>query len=332
MTVPKIKMAIVGLGHMGHYMIRLVQNVEYNQHIALIAICESNEQSRRECQEQYPELEYFADYETLLAESDLDLLYVAVPPAYHHDVVMAALEKRIHVFCEKPLANSLEEAKRMLDKAKEVNVVHAIHFSLPHEPTMRTLKQKLDNDQIGVIRKIELVWRFPSWPRSWQHNSWISSRKQGGFVLEVGVHWIHVIQKLFGKVTHVQSELELSEQADCCEIGVEAKLRLADGTPVSINGMAGFAGEERVSMIVHGTSGTLAIENWAQLLEGEIGQPLQVSVINEGTDHAVFHYVLQAIKGNMSPLFDFQDGYDAQVVLEALRHPASADWVDIREA
>ncbi|WP_019424502.1 Gfo/Idh/MocA family protein [Paenibacillus sp. OSY-SE] len=332
MTSRKIRLAIIGLGNMGQHMIRLVNKPEFQPEIELTAICESNDHSRQQCLEKYPELKYYADYQLLLDNTDIDLLYVAVPPAFHHDVVSAALRKNIHVFCEKPLANSLEEAKRLLLMAREAGVVHAIHFSMPHEPAVRQMKKMVAEEAIGAIRKIDLILQFPKWPRDWQHNSWISSRQQGGFVLEVGVHWIHVMQKLFGRITHVQSELEFSEQPDRCEIGVRAKMLIADGVPVQLNGMSEFAGEERVSLVVYGTTGTIALENWSELFAGSIGQPLQpVAADDELGEPPVLKHVIQAIRGEQADLYDFHDGYDAQVVLEALRHPESSQLVDIRE-
>ncbi|MFW5437149.1 Gfo/Idh/MocA family protein [Paenibacillus apiarius] len=332
MTSRKIRLAIVGLGHMGQYMIRLANQPEFQPDIELTAICESNDHSRQQCREQYPEVKYYADYQLLLDETDIDLLYVAVPPAYHHDVVSAALRKNIHVFCEKPLANSLDEAKRLLLMAKEAGVVHAIHFSMPHEPAVRQAEKMVAEGVIGTIRKLDLILQFPSWPRDWQHNSWISSRRQGGFVLEVGVHWIHVIQKLFGRITHVQSELEFPEQPDRCEIGVRAKMVLADGVPVHLNGMSEFAGAERVSLVVHGTAGTIALENWSELYAGPIGQPLQPVVADKQLgEPPVLKHVIQAIRGEQADLFDFHDGYEAQVVLEALRRPETSQLVDVRE-
>lgn len=332
MTKNKIKLAIVGLGNMGKYMIRTVSSPELAGQVELVAICEANAASREQCQQEYPGVQYYADYSTMLEDMDIQLLYVSVPPAYHYDIVCAALRKKIHVFCEKPLANNLEEAAELLKLAEESHVVHAIHFSMPHEPSIRKMQQLIQENRIGVLRNMELILHFPTWPRKWQHNSWISTRAQGGFVLEVGVHWIHVIQKLFGSITHVQSELELPADVERCETGIHAKMLLNSEVPIYVNGLSGMAGAERVSLVVYGSEGTIAVENWSELHVGTIGQPLEKVAIEDMEHTPIVAQVIRAIHGERADYFDFRDGYEAQAVLEALRHPLSPQLADIRKA
>ncbi|WCF05754.1 Gfo/Idh/MocA family oxidoreductase [Paenibacillus thiaminolyticus] len=335
MNSKKIRLAVIGLGHMGQYMLRLAAQPEFAQAIEIAAICEANEQAREQFQHTYqdsfPHAAWYSDYAALLEETDVDLAYISVPPAFHYEIAMEALRRKIHIFCEKPLANSVEEARELLQQAREAQVVHAIHFSMPHEPSVERVRSMLEEKAIGEIRKLDLILQFPQWPRSWQRNSWIGTRQQGGFVLEVGVHWIHVIQKLLGRITHVQSELELPFENGRCETGIRAGMRLDSGIPVHVNGISGFAGEERVSLILYGTEGTIALENWDQLFTGAVGQPLEPVQVQDSTAALpVLRQVLHAIQGKPARYFTFQDGYDAQVVLEALRHPASAEWIDIR--
>ncbi|NEZ41233.1 Gfo/Idh/MocA family protein [Paenibacillus alvei] len=332
MTKNKIKLAIVGLGNMGRYMIRTISSPALAEQVELVAICEANFESREQYQQDYPHVKYYADYSKMLEEMDINLLYVSVPPAYHYDIVCAALRKKIHVFCEKPLANNLQEAAELLKLAEEAKVVHAIHFSMPHEPSVKRMEQMIKEHAIGTIRCMELILHFPTWPRSWQHNSWISTRAQGGFVLEVGVHWIHVIQKLFGTITHVQSELELPADEERCETGIRAKMLLNSEIPIYVDGLSGMAGEERVSLVIYGSEGTISLENWNQLHVGAIGQPLANVAVEDMEEVPMAAQVIRAIRGERADYFDFRDGYEAQAVLEALRHPSSAPLADIRKA
>lgn len=332
MTKDKIKLAVVGLGNMGRYMIRTISNPGLAEQVELVAICEANAAACEQYQKDYPHVQYYTDYSKMIEEVDINLLYVSVPPAYHYDIVCAALRKKIHVFCEKPLANHLQEAAELLKLAEEANVVHAIHFSMPHEPSVKRMERMIKEQAIGTIRSMELILHFPTWPRSWQHNSWISTRAQGGFVLEVGVHWINVIQKLFGTITHVQSELELPADEERCETGIRAKMLLNSEVPIYVNGLSGMAGAERVSLVVYGSKGTIALENWSELHVGAIGQPLEKVAVEEIEQTPIVAQVIRAIHGEHADYFDFRDGYEAQVVLEALRHPASPQLADIRKA
>ncbi|REE83881.1 putative dehydrogenase [Paenibacillus taihuensis] len=318
----KIRTAAVGLGVMGQNMIR--NNLfKYPDDIELVAVCESNEDALRKFAEANPSVRTYNDYQQLLdKEQGIELLYIAVPPSKHHEVVLAAISKRIHVFCEKPLANSLEEAKEMLDAATGAGVLHAIHFMMPLFPSSVKLQRLLAEGAIGQVTSIDLILEFPQWPRAWQNNPWIASRREGGFILEVGIHWIHLIHKIFGPITHVRSNVNYPADANASEIEAEATLTLHNNVNIQLTGTT-KAEKERVSMVIHGEQGVLALENWGDLFMGEAEGSLQPVPADEADNQLpVISHIIRKLKGEQSTIFDFNDGYRAQLVLEALRNPA----------
>ncbi|WP_091014601.1 MULTISPECIES: Gfo/Idh/MocA family protein [Paenibacillus] len=318
MTV--IKMALIGLGKMGLHMVHLIENTKMDTKIEIVAVCDANEDGLASFAASHRGVRTYTDYKQLMNEHQIDLLYIAVPPKFHYPVVMEALERKIHVFCEKPLANSVEEAKKMLDAAEQAGVVHAIHFSMPHEPSVLKLQEMIEQCTVGAIRKIDLILQFPQWPRSWQQNAWITSREQGGFILEVGIHWIHMIQKVFGAIRVVSTQVQYPENGDC-ELEVQAAMELEDGTRIQLNGISQFAGEERVSMVVYGIEGTIALENWEDLKTGLVGEPLSpIEVLESASELPVLKHVIARIQGKPAKIYDFNDGYQAQLILEALRN------------
>jgi len=317
-----IKMAVIGLGKMGIHMIHQATQAELSEKVEIVAVCDSSEENLTSFASSHPETKTYTDFKQLLDTHPVDLLYIAVPPKYHYPVVMEALKRKIHVFCEKPLANSVEEARAMLEAAEKAGVVHAIHFSMPHEPSVVKLQELIRQETIGEIRKIDLILQFPHWPRAWQQNAWITSREQGGFILEVGIHWIHMIQNVFGAIRVIHSQVQFPENTGECEHEVQAAMELEDGTRIQLNGIAHFAGEERVSMVVYGTEGTIALENWDQLWSGRIGEPLVPVEVDESLNQLpVLKHVIARIQGQPAKIYDFNDGYHAQLVLEALRNP-----------
>ncbi|NMO94975.1 Gfo/Idh/MocA family protein [Paenibacillus lemnae] len=320
----KKKLAVIGLGNMGRHMIhRLVP--QYTDHIELIAICDRDESSlQKEAAEAGGSPQLYTDYRQLLEEVALDIVYIAVPPSLHYDVARIAFEKGIHVFCEKPLANSLEEARSLVELAEQADRIHAVHFSLPLEEPVLKMKSLLESKAIGEIRMMNLYLEFPQWPRAWQQNPWIASRQQGGYLLEVGIHWIQMIQQVFGPITHVKSEIEFPEDASKCESRVQAVLRLHDGTEIHLSGTDQREGEERMSLVIQGKQGTLALENWSQLQLGDkdAADMQPVSVNDVVSPLPILKQFIQLMNGEPGVTFNFHDGYNAQVVLEALRNPA----------
>ncbi|PAK47940.1 Gfo/Idh/MocA family protein [Paenibacillus sp. 7541] len=327
----KWKLAVIGLGHMGKHMIhRLLP--QFTDKIELVALCDNDEASlRREAEAaggSAPAL--YTDYRLLLEEIPLDLVYIAVPPSLHYDVARIAFEKGIHVFCEKPLANSLAEAKRLLELAEQARVNHVIHFSLPLDPAVQKLQSLVQERAIGSIQRMELYLEFPQWPRAWQQNAWITSRHEGGYLLEVGIHWINMIQQVFGPITHVQSEVEFPADSKQCESTVKATMRLHHGVDIQVSGTDHREGEERVSLVVHGDEGTIALENWRHLFKGGKGEELQpVPAEAEESKLPILKQILRILDGEPGQVYDFYDGYNAQVVLEALRKPGEG-FTDLR--
>ncbi|MGY5341775.1 Gfo/Idh/MocA family protein [Paenibacillus glucanolyticus] len=326
----KLKMAAIGLGHMGRHMIhRLLP--QYADKIELVAICDSDASSlEREVAEAGIRPRLYTDYRQLLDEVSMDLVYIAVPPSLHYDVARIAFDKGIHVFCEKPLANSLTEARSLVELAEKANRLHAVHFSLPLDPAVLKLQGLLEEQAIGPIHRMDLFLEFPQWPRAWQQNPWITSRQQGGYLLEVGIHWIQMIQQLFGPITHVKSDIEFPPDSNQSESRVQAVLRLHDEIEIHLSGTDQREEEERVSLVIHGAEGTLALENWRNLYQGGKDTGLQpVSVDDVVSPLPILKQIVQLLNGESGIIYDFYDGYNAQVVLEALRKPGEG-FTDVR--
>ncbi|MFD1884847.1 Gfo/Idh/MocA family protein [Paenibacillus wenxiniae] len=329
----KIRIAVTGLGNMGE---SLVYHwlPHYAEQAEVVAVCDADRDKRSRAVAATGASEYeAAQYIQMLDEMKPDLVYIAVPPAFHYEAAVAAFERGLAVFCEKPLANSLEEARTLLKCAEESGKLHAVHFSFPQEPAVLQLGQWVNEGKVGDIRELELLLQFPQWPRAWQQNSWIATRHQGGFILEVGVHWIHMIQQVFGEITHVQSHVTYPDDPQQCERKVQATLTLDSGLRVHLSGHSGVVEQERVSLLVHGKQGDMALENWEQLYWNEVGQApqrVEPAILPEQSHLPVFGEIVKLLQGHSGQIYDFYDGYNAQVVLEALRQPSAESDVDVR--
>ncbi|MWC30228.1 Gfo/Idh/MocA family protein [Paenibacillus sp. MMS18-CY102] len=326
----KINLAVIGLGNMGLDMIRHMIP-SYANDMNLVAVCDSNESQFETIVGAHPEARCFTDYRELLNEVDVDLVYIAVPPAMHYEVALSAISKNMHVFCEKPLANSLAEAKHLLEMAAEREIVHAVHFSFPLEPAVLMLRKLMAEQCVGQVTGMELILEFPQWPRPWQQNRWVSTRQEGGFILEVGIHWIQMIQQVFGSITHVQSAVTFPAGTGSCENEVAALLTLDNHVSIRVSGTVNGGSQERVSLIVHGTEGTIALENWEQLLLNGANVELPDEIMQASASRLpILNNVIQLLNGRQGFVYDFYDGYNAQVILEALRYPSEAGAVDVR--
>ncbi|RXJ02032.1 gfo/Idh/MocA family oxidoreductase [Anaerobacillus alkaliphilus] len=318
-----IHIGIIGLGAIGERLMNLFQTRE---DIVVSAICDTSKARLQEVAETFTITNKFTNYQDLLDRTEIDAVYVAVPPKFHEAIVLAAISAGKHILCEKPLANSVEEAERMVDAITKTNLVHAMHFPLNYQASLQQFEQLFKDGYIGELRRINLKMHFSHWPRLWQQSDWVAGREQGGYVLEVGVHWIQAIQRIFGKITEVRSQLHFPEDPSLCENAIIAEMKLENGTSVLIDGLSNIGGEEQLEFAAYGTDGTIMLRNWRQLLAAKSGEALQELEISFGNGNNLISEFVKAIHGEKAELYDFQNGYDAQVVLEALRHPINNDW------
>ncbi len=91
------------------------------------------------------------DYHDLLKRDDIDVISVCTPPAYHGQVVIDALDAGKYVVCEKPLAQTLEAADRIIEHAKKYPGKLSTVFQLRYEPEMRRIKWLLDSGHLGKL-------------------------------------------------------------------------------------------------------------------------------------------------------------------------------------
>lgn len=311
-----IKVGIIGLGAIGQ---RLMKGFIDHPETEIAAVCDSLEERAKNVAAELGGIPSFLNHKEMLQGTELDLVYVAVPPKFHHSVASDVLAKGIHILCEKPLANSVEEADSLLKQAQDAGVVHAMNFPLNYSAGSKTFEKLIKENYVGKLRRVKLQMHFPEWPRPWQQNAWVASKEQGGYVLEVGVHFIQQLQKIFGAVTVKDVQVQFPEDPQASENAILAILELADGTPVLIDGMSQIAGKEEIAFTAYGDEGTLSLLNWGQLEGGKLGEEIVPIEADISLTDSLIDNLVTSIRGEVATIIDFAAGYDAQVVLEKLR-------------
>ena len=87
----------------------------------------------------------------LIKREDIDAIDITAPNNYHKEIAIAAAKAGKHVFCEKPLALNLTDAREMLSAVEEANVKHQIGFNYRFAPAIKLAKKLIDEGKIGTI-------------------------------------------------------------------------------------------------------------------------------------------------------------------------------------
>jgi predicted dehydrogenase len=311
----EVKVAMIGIGAIGE---RVLRKFQYHSGVELVAVCDQNAEKLQALKEDLEDVALHTDYIEMLQSNEIDLVYIAVPPKYHHEIALYVLKQKKHVLCEKPLANSLHEALEMLQAAKEAQVTHAMNFPMVYTNVYQLFKDKVVSGEIGEIKRVEVHLHFTEWPRPWQKNNWISSREQGGFIREVAPHYIHMIHDMLGELQDVTSFVDYPEDDYLCETSFVSHMKLPSGIPVLFNGVSGIGQKEHLSFKVFGEKGTLDLTNWSQLSMSSPDKPTTVLPIERTEQHDIVMEILNAIEEKEAKIVTFDQGYLVQQVLEKI--------------
>lgn len=306
---------IIGAGLVGE---RLINAIIRNPRGTIKGINDVNEVRLKEVVDKY-DLVAVKSYHELLNDQEIDMIYLAVPPKYHFPIARDIIDSKKHFLCEKPLANSTEEAKEMYEGVTQNNLVNGMNFPTAYTPAFKEMQRLLEAGFIGELLRIELKGAFTHWPRLWQQNDWIATKEQGGFVKEVFTHFIQIIQRFFGEIQDIHSCIEYPEASDQSEKGIIALGKVKGDIPVLFNGLTDVGMKEELAFTIYGDQGTISLRDWHELWTSTKETNLE-KVALDSNDHLVdlLDELFKAIEGKDANLVTFKEGYQAQKVIDQL--------------
>lgn len=172
----------------------------------LAAICGRSAGRARELAAAYGIPAVYHDYRAMLDGGGLDAVVVVTPDDLHYEVTLAAIERGIHVLCEKPLALTAEQAAQMLARAEAAKVKHMVAFSWRGLPHYRYLRELVDSGFVGRTHAAQLSYLTGGGARtaySWRYDQ----RRSNGALGNYGAHMIDLARWLLGDVVQVSAHL-----------------------------------------------------------------------------------------------------------------------------
>jgi len=211
-------------------------------------------------------------------KAPLDLVDICTPNGLHKDEALAAIERGIPVYCEKPLARSLEEARSMADAARKKGVLTHTAFVLRYVPAIRQMKALVESGELGEIYNFRAHMFHGSYLDRNRPMSWRLRRAEsgGGTFADLGAHLVDAVGYLLGGVAAVRAESRTfikerpvakgSDKLEKVDVDdwMQCTLELKNGAigVLEVNRMAAGSGEE-TTLEVFGSKGA-AVYNVAQ--------------------------------------------------------------------
>jgi len=258
----KPSVACIGLGVMGH---RMLTNMTTHGGFNLAWAWDPNPESCRVVEQQYDGIQIGSSAEQIITDPDVDVVYIASPPQSHKEYATAAAKAGKTVYCEKPLGVDIADSRALVEDVEAMGVLNAVNFPFVDAQAVNMIQAKLADGSVGDVAGVDLRLHFSSWPRGWQHSaSWLAERAEGGFVREVGSHYVFLIEKLFGPATLIDASVRYPKDRALCETHFLARLECT-GIPISFAGGAGGVGPDRVEFTVWGSKRSYRLWDWNKL-------------------------------------------------------------------
>jgi predicted dehydrogenase len=294
----------IGVGIAGYGAIGRVHTLAYRSipmyygepasSLALAGVCVTSELKGQAAVREAGFQFYTTDYSALLAHKDVDIVCISTPNDLHKSMLIEAMRAGKGVFCEKPVALNLSEAREVEAVMKDTGRDCAVGFQFRFVPAILRAKQIIEEGRLGRVFSFRLAYLRSSYvdphiPMKWKLDA---DRCGGGALVDLGPHPLDLVRYLLGEVQRVFAHTKTF----VCERPVAPGAQ--ELAPVSVEDMAvlhlelgdGAVGTVEVSRVatgttndlrleIHGSHGALAFSlmdpNWLYFYDGEAsGHPL----------------------------------------------------------
>jgi predicted dehydrogenase len=197
---PKINVAVIGCGSWGRELLDALGRLNSKQipiDPQIVAICDNYPAAMRKGSERAPKAKQVADYKTILADPEVQAVIIATPTHKHKEIALAALKAGKHVYCEAPLAHTIEEAHEIAKAAKEARQqIFQAGLQLRSDAERNFLVPFIRSGAMGDIITARSQWnKKTSWmlaaptPAREKELNWrIDKDVSLGLIGEIGIH------------------------------------------------------------------------------------------------------------------------------------------------
>ncbi len=149
----QINIGVIGCGYWGPNLIRNFVEISASN---VLAIADCKTERLNYIHRCYPQIELTTNYKDLF-DMPLDAVVVATPPATHFQIAQDCLKHNLHVFVEKPLTLSSEDAEKLIDLAEQRDLTLMVGHTFEYNPAVRALKEIISRGELGQIYYVDAV-------------------------------------------------------------------------------------------------------------------------------------------------------------------------------
>lgn len=245
------------------------EGMKQAENCELYAIAGRSLEKAEAFKEKYGFQKAYGSYEDLLADPQVEAVYIPLPNTMHYEWTIKALKAKKHVLCEKPLAPTAKEAQEMFETAREEGVFLMEAFAYQHSPYIAEIQKELEKGTIGSVRYIESALITSDYGKE---NIRMRRETLGGSIYDLGVYCNSLILRMLKKEPEkVQAISTFSK--DKVDMYTAVLMEYEDGIRANFDCGMVLATEKHSALDrleIHGTKGSIKAEKFGFNMPGEL--------------------------------------------------------------
>lgn len=223
-----VRLASIGVGMIGKVHAQFAAKMKECEYVAICDSDPSHEQMARDLGARY-----YNNYEEMIEKETLDGVLIALPNEMHEPVGSACANNGLHLFVEKPIASTVEEADKLIASARKNNVQLLIAHHRRFNPMVVATRKMIRGGELGNLVGISILWCMYKPSEYFVAGPW-RKQKGGGPILINTIHEIDNLRYICGDIERVYAEVSNKTRQFEVEDTVSVSLRFTDGTLASI--------------------------------------------------------------------------------------------------
>ncbi|SEF72655.1 Predicted dehydrogenase [Bryocella elongata] len=336
-----VRLAVIGLGKMG---LSHVSMIRVHPNVNLVAVCDTSG-FLLDILSKYTGMKTYSDFEEMLRTESLDAVLIATPSRFHESMVRLALDRGIHVFCEKPFSLDAKTSAELAALAESKSLIGQVGYHYRFVAAFQEMKRLLDLGAIGKVTHVLAEAYGPVVLRP-SGSSWRSQAKEGGGCLyDYAAHPVNLLNWFFGEPMAVSGTVLNSIFSKDTDDEAYSTLRFAEGisahlsvnwsdesyrkmsVKITATGTQGriYADRQEIQVYLRNTAETLPSYNsgWTVNHTTELTQPVWFYVRGEEYSAQLDYFVRSIETRELNNVNSFTSAAQTDKVLSLMRDDAN---------
>ena len=253
-----INWGIIGLGNIADLFAKDLALVETTK---LIAVASRNQTKADQFAQKHQAAKAYGNYEAILNDPKVDIIYIATPHDSHQSLTIAALKAGKHVLCEKPLAVNQAQVQKMIKVAQQEGKFLMEAFWSKFNPSVKAALKLVEEGRIGAINYLNAD--FTLCCDFTDDSRWYNMELAGGSLLDMGVYPVFLAYNIFGVPEQILATARFHSTG--ADIQTSAILKYKNGIA---NILSGFASESDMVAKIYGTEGRIYLQPYWHEAQG----------------------------------------------------------------